>query len=61
METVENVVVTFDSFLWKSLIPGLPIPGFLVILLVPTGLWLTFCLRGIQFRKLGAALHLALF
>ena len=32
----------------------------LIILLVGTGLWLTICLRGLQFRKLGYALYLGL-
>jgi AGCS family alanine or glycine:cation symporter len=60
MNLIENVVDILDTFLWGALIPGLPLPGVLVLLLVPTGVWLTISLRGIQFRRLGQALNLAL-
>ncbi|GHT81105.1 transporter [Actinomycetota bacterium] len=60
MDIVENVVMWLDDFLWGAFIPGLPIPGLLVLVLVPTGIWLTLCLKGLQFRKLGTALNMAL-
>lgn len=47
---LEWVSIT-SGYVW-----GLP----LLLLLVGTGLWLTVGLRGLQFRKLGHALHLAL-
>jgi AGCS family alanine or glycine:cation symporter len=45
------LIETIDGFLWGYL---------LVFLLLATGVFLTFVLRGIQFRQLGPALHLAL-
>lgn len=51
METFSNLISTIDGWVW-----GPP----LLILLVGTGLWLTLCLRGIQFTKLWHALYLAL-
>ncbi|MBM9518504.1 sodium:alanine symporter family protein [Desulforhopalus vacuolatus] len=50
METFSNMISTIDGWVW-----GPP----LLILLVGTGLWLTICLRGIQFTKLWRALYLA--
>ncbi|MDR1862215.1 MAG: sodium:alanine symporter family protein [Candidatus Ancillula sp.] len=57
MEILENIVNVVDDFLWGAIVPGWPIPGVLVLLLVPTGVWLSICLRGIQFTRLGQALH----
>ena len=51
METFEALVGKVGAFAW-----GPP----MLILLVGTGFWLTFSLRGIQFTKLGHALYLAL-
>ena len=45
------LIETIDGFLWGYL---------LVFLLLATGVFLTFVLRGIQVRQLGPALHLAL-
>jgi AGCS family alanine or glycine:cation symporter len=56
----ENIILPLDAFLWGALIPGTPIPGLLVILLIPAGLFLTFKYRGLQFRKIWAALKLGL-
>ena len=51
MSTVDAVVGKIGAFAW-----GPP----MLILLVGTGFWLTFSLRGLQFTKLGHALYLAL-
>lgn len=51
METFEAIVGKVGAFAW-----GPP----MLILLVGTGFWLTFSLRGLQFTKLGHALYLAL-
>lgn len=51
MSTLDMVVGKVGAFAW-----GPP----MLILLVGTGFWLTFALRGLQFRKLGYALYLAL-
>jgi AGCS family alanine or glycine:cation symporter len=51
MSTLDMVVGKIGAFAW-----GPP----MLILLVGTGFWLTFALRGLQFRKLGHALYLAL-
>ncbi|WP_295027441.1 sodium:alanine symporter family protein [uncultured Mobiluncus sp.] len=52
MDKFFEVLNAVDAFVWG--------PFFLIPLLLGTGLWLTICLTGIQFRKLGPALHLAL-
>ncbi len=51
LSTLDMVVGKIGAFAW-----GPP----MLILLVGTGFWLTFALRGLQFRKLGHALYLAL-
>jgi AGCS family alanine or glycine:cation symporter len=51
LSTLDVVVGKVGAFAW-----GPP----MLILLVGTGFWLTFALRGLQFRKLGYALYLAL-
>lgn len=51
MEALDVLVGKIGAFAW-----GPP----MLILLVGTGFWLTFCLRGLQFTKLGHALYLAL-
>ena len=51
MDILQSYIHAASDFLW-----GMP----LIILLVGTGFWLTFNLRGIQFTKLGYALYLAL-
>ncbi len=51
MEAFEALVGKIGAFAW-----GPP----MLILLVGTGFWLTFMLRGLQFTKLGHALYLAL-
>lgn len=51
MNTLDAVVAKVGAFAW-----GPP----MLILLVGTGFWLTFALRGLQFRKLGHAMYLAL-
>ncbi len=51
LSTVDAVVGKIGAFAW-----GPP----MLILLVGTGFWLTFSLRGLQFTKLGHALYLAL-
>ncbi len=51
LSTLDAIVGKIGAFAW-----GPP----MLILLVGTGFWLTFCLRGLQFRKLGHALYLAL-
>ena len=51
LSTLDKVVGKIGAFAW-----GPP----MLILLVGTGFWLTFALRGLQFRKLGHALYLAL-
>ncbi len=51
VSTLDAVVGKIGAFAW-----GPP----MLILLVGTGFWLTFVLRGLQFRKLGHALYLAL-
>jgi AGCS family alanine or glycine:cation symporter len=51
MDNLLNVVNTISGYVW-----GPP----LLILLVGTGLYLTIALRGLQFRRLGYALWLAL-
>ena len=43
LEMLKDFVQTFSNLLW-----GLP----LILLLVGTGIWLTFKLRGLQFTKL---------
>lgn len=52
MKEIETILGAIDTFVWG--------PFFLIPLLLGTGLWLTFRLGGIQFRKLGSALRLAL-
>lgn len=51
MDILRSYIQAASDFLW-----GFP----LIILLVGTGFWLTFSLRGIQFTRLGHALYLAL-
>jgi AGCS family alanine or glycine:cation symporter len=51
LSTLDGIVGKIGAFAW-----GPP----MLILLVGTGCWLTFALRGLQFRKLGYALYLAL-
>lgn len=51
MEAIDALIGKIGAFAW-----GPP----MLILLVGTGFWLTFCLRGLQFTKLGHALYLAL-
>ena len=51
METLDAIVGKIGAFAW-----GPP----MLILLVGTGFWLTYSLRGLQFTKLGHALYLAL-
>jgi AGCS family alanine or glycine:cation symporter len=51
MDILRSYIQTASDFLW-----GFP----LIILLVGTGFWLTFNLRGIQFTRLWHALYLAL-
>ena len=51
--SINDVLGAIGSFVWG--------PWLLIPLLLGTGLYLTFRLRGIQFRTLGAALRLALF
>jgi AGCS family alanine or glycine:cation symporter len=51
LSTLDAIVGKVGAFAW-----GPP----MLILLVGTGFWLTFALRGLQFRKLGHALYLAL-
>ena len=46
-----NIIKQIGGYVW-----GVP----LIALLVGTGLWLTLCLHGLQFRKLGHALYLGL-
>lgn len=52
MDKFFEVLNAVDAFVWG--------PFFLIPLLLGTGLWLTIRLTGIQFRKLGPALRLAL-
>ncbi len=51
MNSLDAIVAKIGAFAW-----GPP----MLILLVGTGFWLTFALRGLQFTKLGHALYLAL-
>jgi AGCS family alanine or glycine:cation symporter len=51
LSTLDAIVGKIGAFAW-----GPP----MLILLVGTGFWLTFSLRGLQFTKLGHALYLAL-
>ncbi len=51
LNTLDVIVGKIGAFAW-----GPP----MLILLVGTGIWLTFVLRGLQFRKLAYALYLAL-
>ena len=51
VEEIGKIISTISGIVW-----GLP----LILLLVGTGIWLTLALRGIQIRKLGYALYLAL-
>ncbi len=51
MTLLDGIVGKVGAFAW-----GPP----MLVLLVGTGLWLTYSLRGLQFRKLGYALYLAL-
>ncbi|SHO49997.1 alanine/glycine:cation symporter family protein [Desulfopila aestuarii] len=51
ISTLDAIVGKIGAFAW-----GPP----MLILLVGTGFWLTFALRGLQFSKLGHALYLAL-
>ena len=51
MDILRSYIQAASDFLW-----GFP----LIVLLVGTGFWLTFSLRGIQFTQLGHALYLAL-
>ncbi|MEJ2615238.1 MAG: alanine:cation symporter family protein, partial [Ignavibacteriaceae bacterium] len=50
-EQIQNVLNNISSFIW-----GVP----LLVLLVGTGIYLTFLLKGLQFRKLYYSLWLAL-
>jgi AGCS family alanine or glycine:cation symporter len=52
MEQFTALLERFRDFIW-----GWP----LIVVLLGTGLWLTICLKGLQFRKLGHALGLAFF
>ncbi len=52
MDAFSDFLSTLDSLVWG--------PFFLIPLLLGTGLWLTIRLSGLQFRKLGSALRLAL-
>ena len=52
MKALEDLLKTIDDFVWG--------PFFLIPLLLGTGLVLTIRLRGVQFRKLGSAMRLAL-
>ena len=47
----KDILQSISNLVW-----GLP----LIIMLVGTGVWLTFRLRGLQFTKLWGALYLAL-
>jgi len=51
LQMLENFFRSIGSFIW-----GWP----LMIMLVGTGLWLTFILKGLQFRRLWYSLYLAL-
>lgn len=51
MEELMNVLGTIDGWVWGPV---------MLLLLVGTGLWLTIVLKGLQFRKLGYSLYLAL-
>ncbi|MGD9950906.1 MAG: alanine:cation symporter family protein, partial [Desulfobulbus sp.] len=51
LSELDVIVGKIGAFAW-----GPP----MLILLVGTGFWLTFSLRGLQFRQLGHALYLAL-
>lgn len=46
LETISKVLTAIDNFVW-----GVP----LIVLILTTGIFLTVCLRGIQFKKLGTA------
>lgn len=48
-ENLQNVLDSIDKFVWSQ--------WLLIPLLLLTGLWLTFRLRGVQFRKLWVALR----
>lgn len=48
-ESLQNHLDKIDQFIWSQ--------WLLIPLLLLTGLWLTFRLRGVQFRKLGVALR----
>lgn len=50
MAAVTQFFADLSGFMWGP---------WLLVLLVGTGVWLTICLRGIQFRMLGYALRLA--
>ncbi|MBA2443558.1 MAG: sodium:alanine symporter family protein [Rubrobacter sp.] len=52
MEAISNVLDALSGIIWG--------PYVLVPLLLLTGVFLTIVLRGLQFRQLGPALHLAL-
>lgn len=52
MDRLAEILDAIGSFVWG--------PFLLIPLLMGTGLWLTIRLRGLQFRKLGPALRLAL-
>ena len=54
MEFLNDFKILLQSI--SNLVWGLP----LIIMLVGTGIWLTFRLRGLQFTKLWGALYLAL-
>jgi AGCS family alanine or glycine:cation symporter len=51
IENISYWIDTIDGYVW-----GIP----LIVLLVGTGVWLTIALQGIQIRRLGQALYLAL-
>ncbi|GGG53466.1 transporter [Kocuria dechangensis] len=53
LESIETALGTLGGIIWG--------PFVLIPLLLLTGLYLTFRLGGLQFRKLGSALRLALF
>ena len=48
-DSLQNHLDKIDQFIWSQ--------WLLIPLLLLTGLWLTFRLRGVQFRKLGVALR----
>jgi alanine or glycine:cation symporter, AGCS family len=59
IEIAQGWIGTASQWVWGP-IPGTDYPSPLVVILVGTGLYLTFLLKGLQFRKLGPALYMAL-